>query len=64
MDFPKIPRKLQEEAVIEGNIYFFEKNASFGIPGHMHVCIKRADRLLFFSPFLSILPGKYLLKTI
>jgi hypothetical protein len=49
MDFPKIPRKLQEEAVIEGNIYFFEKNASFGIPGHMHVCIKRADRLLFFS---------------
>lgn len=49
MDFSQIPRELQEEAVIEGNIYFFEKNASFGIPGHMHVCIKRADRLLFFS---------------
>lgn len=49
MDFPKIPRELQEEAVIEGNIYFFEKNTSFGIPGHMHVCIRRADRLLFFS---------------
>ena len=45
----QLPRQLQEEAVIEGNIYFFEKNSSFGIPGHMHVCIKRADKLLFFS---------------
>lgn len=45
----QLPRQLQEEAVIEGNIYFFEKNSSFGIPSHMHVCIKRADKLLFFS---------------
>lgn len=45
----QLPRQLQEEAVIEGNIYYFEKNSSFGIPGHMHVCIKRADKLLFFS---------------
>lgn len=45
----QLPRQLQEEAVIEGNIYFFEKDSSFGIPGHMHVCIKRADKLLFFS---------------
>lgn len=45
----RLPKQLQEEAVIEGNIYFFEKNSSFGIPGHMHVCIKRADKLLFFS---------------
>ena len=44
-----VPRKLLEEAVIEGNIYFFEKNATFGVPGHMHVCVKRADRLLLFS---------------
>ena len=44
-----MPRQLQEEAVIEGNIYFFEKNSTFGVPGHMHVCVKRADRLLFFS---------------
>lgn len=49
MELPVVPRKLQEEAVIEGNIYFFEKNASFGVPGHMHVCVKRADRLLLFS---------------
>lgn len=45
----QLPRQLQEDAVIEGNIYFFEKNSSFGIPSHMHVCIKRADKLLFFS---------------
>lgn len=45
----QLPRQLQEKAVIEGNIYFFEKNSCFGIPGHMHVCIKRADKLLFFS---------------
>ena len=44
-----MPRQLLEEAVIEGTIYFFENNASFGVPGHMHVCVKRADRLLFFS---------------
>lgn len=49
MDFPTIPRELQEEAVIEGNIYFFEKNTPIGIPEHMHVCVKRADKLLFFS---------------
>ncbi len=48
MELPVLPRQLLEEAVIEGNIYFFEKNASFGVPGHMHVCVKRADRLLFF----------------
>ena len=45
----QLPRKLREEAVIEGNIYYFEKNSGFGIPEHMHVCIKRADKLLFFS---------------
>ena len=44
-----MPRQLKEEAVIEGNIYFFEKNATIGVPNHMHVCIKRADKLLFFS---------------
>lgn len=49
MELPVVPRQLLEEAVIEGNIYFFENNASFGVPGHMHVCVKRADRLLFFS---------------
>ena len=48
MELPVLPRQLLEEAVIEGNICFFEKNASFGVPGHMHVCVKRADRLLFF----------------
>lgn len=45
----RLPRKLQEEAVIEGNIYYFEKNSNFGIPAHMHVCVKRADKLIFFS---------------
>ena len=49
MELPVVPRQLLEEAVIEGNIYFFENNSSFGVPGHMHVCVKRADRLLFFS---------------
>lgn len=49
MDLPVIPRQLLEEAVIEGNVYYFEANSSFGVPGHMHVCVKRADRLLFFS---------------
>ena len=49
MELSVVPRQLLEEAVIEGNIYFFEKNASFGVPGHMHVCVKRDDRILFFS---------------
>lgn len=49
MELPVIPRQLLEEAVIEGNVYYFEANSSFGVPGHMHVCVKRADRLLLFS---------------
>lgn len=49
MDLSVVPRQLLEEAVVEGNIYFFENNVSFGVPGHMHVCVKRADRLLLFS---------------
>lgn len=44
-----MPQQLLEDAVLEGNIYFFEKDVTFGVPAHMHVCIKRADRLLFFS---------------
>lgn len=49
MDLPIMPRQLQEDAVIEGNIYYFEANVTFGVPAHMHVCVKRADKLLFFS---------------
>lgn len=49
IDLQYFPRELQEAGVDEGNIYFMEKNSSFGVPGHMHVCIKRKDRILFFS---------------
>ncbi|MBR6847169.1 MAG: hypothetical protein IKM74_03455 [Bacteroidales bacterium] len=49
MELSVIPRQLLEESVCEGNIYYFENDSSFGVPGHMHVCVKRSDRLLFFS---------------
>lgn len=49
MDLQIFPRELQEAGVDEGNIYFMEKNSSIGVPEHMHVCIKRNDRILFFS---------------
>ena len=49
IDLQIFPRELQEDAVDEGNIYFMEQNSSFGIPGHMHICIKRNNRILFFS---------------
>ena len=51
----QLPRQLQEVAVIEGNIYFFEKNSSFGIPSHMHVCVKRADKLKVLNPVPRLL---------
>ena len=49
MDLSIMPQQLLEDAVLEGNIYFFEKDVTFGVPAHMHVRIKRADKLLFFS---------------
>ncbi len=44
-----LPRTLQEDVIIEGNIYYFENNSTFGVPAHMHGCVKRANRLLFFA---------------
>lgn len=44
-----IPRQMREDAVIESNIYFFENNCPVGIPGHMHVCIKRKNKIVIFA---------------
>lgn len=44
-----MPRQMREDAVIEGNIYFFENNCPVGISGHMHVCIKRKNKIVIFA---------------
>lgn len=35
--------------VQEGEIYFFEEDCPVGIPGHLHICIKHAGRILIFT---------------
>lgn len=49
MDLSLMPKSLIEQSIIEGNIYFFTNQVQRGVKGHMHVCVKRADKLLFFS---------------
>lgn len=44
-----IPRSMREDAVLEGNIYFFEKGTPIGVQDHMHVCIKRKNKVVIFT---------------
>lgn len=36
----ELPDSLLESSIEERKIYFFTKNATIGIPNHMHVCIR------------------------
>lgn len=49
----ELPASLVEEMIAENRIYFFRDDSPVGIPGHMHVCIKKSDRVLFFSTCTS-----------
>lgn len=50
LDLPKV---LLEDNISEGSIFYFEKDCPIGIKEHMHVCIKKGDRILLFSTCTS-----------
>ena len=49
----ELPGLLIEDAVEERSIFYFTKRSEIGIPGHMHICVKIKDRVLFFSTCTS-----------
>lgn len=42
------PSNLYSSIIEEKEIYYFKKDCPIGIPGHMHVCIKKGGKLFFF----------------
>ena len=48
-----LPEKLLEELTSESDIYFFNNGAMIGVPGHFHICVKRKDKLVFFTACTS-----------
>jgi hypothetical protein len=45
----ELPDSLLGTVVGEGEEYFFTSDCPIGVQEHIHICIKRNDRLLFFS---------------
>ena len=45
----ELPETLLSQSITEGALYFFYANCPIGIKEHIHVCIKRNNKLLFFS---------------
>lgn len=45
----ELPETLLSQSITEGALYFFYSNCPIGIKEHIHVCIKRNNKLLFFS---------------
>ena len=48
-----LPEKLLEELIAESEIYFFNNGTQIGVPGHFHICVKRKDKLIFFTACTS-----------
>lgn len=49
----ELPKELFDQVSHEGNIYYFTSQCPFGIPEHMHICIRHHDRMLLFSTCTS-----------
>ena len=44
-----IPSGLLGSVIGEGEKYFFTSDCPKGIPDHIHICVKRNNKILFFS---------------
>lgn len=44
-----IPSALYGATVAEGKMYFFKSDCPIGIKDHIHICIKRKDRIFLFA---------------
>lgn len=49
----ELPATLLEEMVSESEVYFFEASSPIGVPGHMHICVKKQSRILLFTACTS-----------
>ena len=44
-----LPTSLYGATVAEGKMYFFKSDCPIGVKDHIHVCIKRGDRIFLFA---------------
>lgn len=49
----ELPESLISESISENQIYFFTKKSSIGVQNHMHVCIKKKNKILIFATCTS-----------
>lgn len=44
-----IPSSLYSATVAEGKMYFFKSDCPIGVKDHIHVCIKRGEKIFLFA---------------
>lgn len=49
----EVPAIVISSFIQEGELYFFTEESPIGVKGHIHVCIKVANQILFFSTCTS-----------
>ena len=49
----ELPLALINETVNETELYFFTKDTAKGVPGHIHVCVKKGDKYILFTACTS-----------
>lgn len=45
----ELPSSLYGATVTEGRLYFFKSDCPIGVKDHIHVCIKRGERIFLFA---------------
>ncbi len=45
----ELPSSLYGATVTEGKLYFFKSDCPIGVKDHIHVCIKRGDKVFLFA---------------
>ncbi len=49
----ELPLSLIEETVNETEMYFFTKETEKGVPGHIHVCVRKGEKFILFTACTS-----------
>lgn len=55
----KLPSSLISSTIEENKIYYFTARSPIGIRDHMHICIRKHDKLLLFSTCTSQMDTVY-----
>lgn len=45
----ELPSSLYGATVAEGKMYFFKSDCPIGVKDHIHICIKRGDKIFLFA---------------